>query len=1803
MSITFSEFKNDNPTKAGYFRIGYVVLANSPEDVLTGRVTNNERLTTLRGRNDMVKKTGQARWDVTVRWIAMLDDSAVSEDGRYQQWEDLRSILSMFYAAPFVEVENAYVRQALAEQDSSMASARMGFALRQLRINKHNDIVDALEISLTMTLFNYFPYSKDFGYQGDQGQSSDAWLSSSFKNYVEQWKSQNLDATKDTREGSPLLNWRDQIPGTMKFRWREYRTVKIGTMVSTDVTPAAVTAMNSQIGTPSTGKSTAGISGNDTYDSLIQKYAQQYGLSAAMVKAVMSHESSFSATAVGANFKNKACNAGTTINQVTSNLKSHIQTDADGGLAFVKQYVAQNGTPPDLGLMQLNWRTASALNSSLRPSDLFRAETNIALGCQYLSQLYSQGMTDNTIYWYNAGPDKSGKKNNATEQAYTQAVLSQYNKYAVVTPSSATQNTPGQQAPSTVTPSFVDPGTEGGNAPGDGLSAAQKQEVMNLINDGWAYDHSVNDVAFFYLEQQMSLTDNEHGDIANGYGLFPAQFSILFVNNIAQIPLAAYQYPTYQHIGSASSKISIGMMSKGTRDSEDQEPLHPGVTVLASASELLEAQYLRLRNTWRAVSSVHRMQAFYVENQLFNMLGIRGMTIDGINTSTLPNLADTVQVEVSGAQYENIFEVSSSYKINSIDSSSVSTAQSIVNSGNLSSLTSDEANTVTELSQFAQGRSTSNQSTLNQFLLKLGANSNAQLGTFSSLNQSNATQAQISAMMAPFASGGNGIGSYPAISSRLTSAQKAGQFTIGDCLLVSAITSQISNNAAVAAGAALAVSTLIPIAIPTSTPDTTVSTAQSTAQSLITNYGSSPAIQQTYDAIFSLLSSYDSSFATDINTIANSPKYTSQFTQALSPGGPGSDPINSGHGAYKDLGLAAISQNGADFNPGNYFFDHNADYLAEIRQNLDQVVQSSTQASNQVNKPLRPDSYDIAITESTYVGQNADTNSLVRMTNVPGYSMAEAFPTFKLFLMEDSSPGLIQAFDNFYSYASVLDIEIIRFMDKPDLARLQITNLANILQHKLFDNTLQGKYERDLNPFFSNTPSSDAGPVSGQDGTDAITTGKTASNQVYQLQQLSGFDLRDGVTHNKVERVPLQYAVLQPGTKIQVRMGYANNPDLLTPVFTGRVSRIEGDEILTIEAESYLAELCDLPTKDDKPVSNKKYGGWQPWHDSGDVASVVENLLKMDNAKHFGSFKLATISDPLVQGLTWQNRIGKMVGEFSLSPTNELARIGAAMTSSYDRSGENILINHVINHLGNASKQRLTRDFDDESTGFLDIYHQFDYKIPDNSTKTIWELIRDISRRYPEYLVLAKQYGFPFSADATMVVAHPLDWYFARLPMIGDAERYHASQTMDAEFTAWWNAQGKDAWDSMITQVMNDQDSLTRSAPAYPTNPMQFEATLESLRNTAVQFFGVGSFTSNETLNYVDQLLQSALNIVDSPTENSKQQAAIREIIEVRNLWDQFVEMQNPQSDDRLKPVRRYHFIDHQTIVHNGMTLNDKIYNAIRIGSDTASINGNIPSHYTRVLDVTDLLVDSKENVEPYSHIRRAVQQSFMKEEAGKMYRGEIILRGVPEIEPGDALVILDASTAIVGTVGVEKVIHSFSQETGFTTIVYPHCMTAVNEAASANLMRMFSMVMAKSLSGASLTGLVDNISQANKGTYVAAGAGVAAAAVTGAVGIALIGTPPGWVVDALISAAILGGILVTGYKSETTNMIEIMPVTRWGRPWIGGLEGYQISDVWQNIQNQFAAFKADNIYPLIDTYRYFKGVQTNTLPVTPPTN
>lgn len=1862
MSIPYRDLSQEDAAAAGYFRIGNLVLSTPPTDIFANRVSGKDRITVLRGSNDMVKMTGHGRWDVTVRWTALLDDTAGSIGGKYAQWEQVRTVVAMFKAAPFVEVENSYIRQILVEQDPLFRNMRVAFALRQLRVSTHPDIIDALDCALTMTLFNYYPYSSDFAYAGPSGEPVDADRSPLFSTYLETWKRQNLDATKDTTyDGPAIQDYKKQIPGTVKLRWREYTTLKISPAVVTNTSPAAAEALN-QATTAST-KSTADINVTGKYDNLIRKYAQQDGLSPAMVKAVMMHESSGNPTALGANFKGKPTAAGNSTNAVTAYLKQHIQSDADGGLAVLTTYTAQNGAGPDLGLMQTQFPTAQQYIPGVRPVDLFNPETSIRAGCAYLQHLYATGMTDETIYAYNTG---SVKHTNATRDPdgtpYAVDVLRKRDAYAIAdTASAASTQQPSLAAAASAQPAAkpTQPASQQTSLSGSStidqiiaqMSPDQQAEVQNMLSSGWVADYNTNDLVYFYLTHEWTLADEANQGAASAPAgapnikMFPQQFSVLMVNNLAQIPLDAYMYPTYQHIGSPSSEVSITFLSKGQANSKG-DPRHAGLGLMGGLVAFLESQYLTYRTNWRRVSSVHRMHAVYVENQILNMLGIRGLTLDNLSSETVPDSSDLMHAELSAKQYENIFENIGPYQINTVGGVASTVTQNIVNSNALRSLSPTEQKTVPALTAFSSGRNSANTSTLSSYLLQLAQQKTNIFSAFSNTPTVNPTYQQQQDMLAlvnpalgstesltvsiPNSAGApisqtyvstaqlanaNDV-QYPAMVSRMNAVQSSGSWTAGDVALILALaTNPISQTLSSQATSAL-------------------QTAQSDATSLL---GGSTNIQAVYDAIFPLMSATDVTFAQEMDTLSTSSAFSNQYTSAFDAVGPASNSNNlstgnqSPHAAYRDLGLYQLTVGGQDNNPGCYFVDHSQQYDAEVWKELGTVVSGAQQTANQMNQSATAKEYYMAITNSDFTGLRCDTESLVRSTNIPGMSMSEAFPTFKLFLMEDEAPGLINCFDNFYSYASVEEMEIIRYQDKPDVAVIQITNIANLLMHHLYDDSIMGRYDLSLHPY--EQMMSSTSPVMGQEA--AVLMGKNFAGQVYTYADLSD----GGMTSSSKARVPLQYVSLMPGSKIQIRLGFSNSPDKLTPVFTGRVTEInsEGD-MLVITAESYLGELCSLPIYDGKPLGKQTFGRELLIPHSADSASLVEYFLTTDTAKHFGGLRLAAATDQLVTGLTWTRALGRAVGEFSLGPNNVLTKVGAAAVASYDRTPENVLINHVVDYTGAASQVNSSpgvsvRSFADASTS--NWFNEFTYHINENATFTTWDYIRDVCRRFPELVVACKQYGFPYEADATMVVAHPLDWYYARPPLIGDVETYRTSQNALKDWSTWWSQFGQGLWNALIANIasvlgypqftvraMLQPPGLTGFTTSTPSSPTDLYERMDACYQRANSLSGmdVGSSDPSALAQALygidvglDNLLKQGESIINVAlgggnlvaVKNAKLKAVREAELSVWNAWMAYVDQQTAAQTgasvpaERLKPMRRYHFVDQNSIIRNTMKVNDKIYNGIKIGKSTVMANEHIPAQYRRILDASELVNDWEHNLTT-SALEIAVAQSFLKEEVGKMYDGEIILRGIPEIEPFDCLVILDPSTAITGIVEVGKVIHSFTLETGYITIVYPRAVIAINEAASAGVGRMFQMIMAKTwftLNGLTPQGGFGQTWNSGDTTQKVATVGAAGAVIGVGVGLLALGTPVGWVA-ALLGSAVLYGGLLTGYKNETANTIQVMPVNRYARPWYGGLEGYQISDFWQNLGSQFQAWENDNIWPLIQMYRNLQSSSPATTPV-----
>ena len=316
-------------------------------------------------------------------------------------------------------------------------------------------------------------------------------------------------------------------------------------------------------------------------------------------------------------------------------------------------------------------------------------------------------------------------------------------------------------------------------------------------------------------------------------------------------------------------------------------------------------------------------------------------------------------------------------------------------------------------------------------------------------------------------------------------------------------------------------------------------------------------------------------------------------------------------------------------------------------------------------------------------------------------------------------------------------------------------------------------------------------------------------------------------------------------------------------------------------------------------------------------------------------------------------------------------------------------------------------------------------------------------------------------------------------------------------------------------------------------------------------------------------------------------------------------------NSSRVKPVRKYHLIDHNHIIHNGITVKDDIYNAVKIGDKKPYVfNQNIPPQHTRVLDVTAMINNPNKNAlqgiwEPFVE---SYAQSFLREEVGKMYQGELIIRGTPEIEPFDIILLNDVQTATIGPIEVESVIHSFNSENGYITIVKPRLMLMVNEAVSQAMMQVLGYAWASASAEIhNLTGLINfnffspnasfSATAASYAGTIAAGfaaASIAAGLVAGTAAAMVIGSLP------LLAG---GGLLVWGYLQSFTknNFFTMMPLSRFGRPWIGGVQGFAISDFSYALRQDFRWFDAQEIAPTIESWNELMHYQPKYLPTQLP--
>lgn len=722
---------------------------------------------------------------------------------------------------------------------------------------------------------------------------------------------------------------------------------------------------------------------------------------------------------------------------------------------------------------------------------------------------------------------------------------------------------------------------------------------------------------------------------------------------------------------------------------------------------------------------------------------------------------------------------------------------------------------------------------------------------------------------------------------------------------------------------------------------------------------------------------------------------------------------------YKDLNLpATISSDPIDTDPDYFFWSEDNDttyfkdayndakkYVKEsigIAAELEETpyskewqfadVFSKSSAENGNKRPYNAnDSSDtFEISEEIMKSHDFDSSSLERMLNKlveqslddKVFTMNRAYPTYKVYFVEEDEgeefniiPRL--SFDDFFGYNAVYDIKIVRSRKVPaDLCILTMSNLSQKL-------TGSKKYNNDDLDKFYETRRAD----------------------------------RDSFAEN-----PIDALVLRPGQRIQVRLGYSNNPEQLDIVFNGQIVEVGGTHAVTVVCQSYATELVSHVKGIEEPeeirkASDKVTGG------------ILANLMQSSEVAHFGSRKRSIISNLAFKDREDRESAGNSLYGPNLDPRDDNIfppDIGSYITNStlLDPGGTSWDINlwggvrdtikdGVIGFLSGIGPTRVATAAIGAaigSTSFVEKYVNLDYKL---FHTTIWDVFKEMELRHPGWVASPTVYGNRMSM-------------FFGVPDMGHWSRPETLEEYRENAPIRKDAGGP----GILTTALTQNKYGVPFRQDVQGDPDRF-------------FFSVGG---------VDQ---------------------------------ESVDIKKSLARDRFLPFRKHHYLaDKINIISNDIKVNSDVYNAVTVQyvDDVDSIddygNVNYETGNTKTLKVdadlkdedTNLLFSQQPNCEgEFMAVRYA--QGLLLRHLKDVYTGSITVLGNPKIKPYDTCHVFDDIADMYGPVEVEQVVHHFSHETGFITEIVPDLCVSGNQYSTLTLTQaMGEMSYIKYAGAAALT-------------------------------------------------------------------------------------------------------------------------------------
>lgn len=484
---------------------------------------------------------------------------------------------------------------------------------------------------------------------------------------------------------------------------------------------------------------------------------------------------------------------------------------------------------------------------------------------------------------------------------------------------------------------------------------------------------------------------------------------------------------------------------------------------------------------------------------------------------------------------------------------------------------------------------------------------------------------------------------------------------------------------------------------------------------------------------------------------------------------------------------------------------------------------------------------------------------------------------------------------------------------------------------------------------------------------------------------------------------PISSMLLQEGVKVELRLGYTNQIDKMDIVMIGKITEVEfkeTDDLVQIIVQSLAVELVqDIKAVDKPEVAD----GW--FFNDARTANLLNTMISQPECVSFGKWKRGN-------PITNTNR-NLLTDKWEWNPTPQTDNIFAPDSSALD-------------------------------TSWFNVFSSMSYHV---YRTTIWDVFKEMELRHPDYISSPVPYVEMDGQRTrmTMFFGLPDQLYFASDP---------SSKT-----------------NRKLAELEQTREDLK---DAIENNPEKITGIFEQLTDPSVP---------------LDKEWVTTKKLV---TIGSK-----AETLEGKKLG-KAIDLQMQQYIDRaqkrisidegsIQPFRKYHILTgRQHIISNNISASaSNGFNAVTIqykagtfnflraiGSfatagfvdSNATINKiNItpdglelqePEVFTMKLDARIPDEEVRENFVTYPNCQgdemaKRYAVSLLTQGCKYIYKGELVILGNPGIKPYDICYVFDEYNDMVGPIEVRRVIHEFSYEYGFVTIITPDLVAHAAEGTT----------------------------------------------------------------------------------------------------------------------------------------------------------